>query len=461
MSHKIIIIKKSTFPYNQSLSNQSNKAFANKVQNLYFWQLSVFNFQLQFSRIHLNMKILHTSDWHLGQKFLNNDRYEEHKRALEWLLQTIDNQSIDILIIAGDIFDTTNPPNNAKKLYYDFLSNLQLTNCRHVVIIGGNHDSASLLNAPRDLLKTYLNVHVVGCVTEHIQDEIIELRDKNDTLEAVIAAIPFLRDSDIRKSVAGQSFDDREKQVRAGITKHYQTIAEEMLQYEELNIPIIATGHLSVLSAGATDEKESKIYVGSLENITPNDFPTLFDYIALGHIHKAQPINSKFKHIRYSGTLIPLHFTEKTTKSITVLDFEGRNFSKEIINVPMFREIILIEGTFEEVIFQLQALEITEDLTAWIEVKIQHETMIPDLMDKLKGYIEGKNALILNFRIHTSLKYDVQSIAIHDLKALTEVDVFRQKCTAAGYNETDTKDLTYTFNELLNWMEDQEDLSNI
>lgn len=402
------------------------------------------------------MKILHTSDWHLGQKFLNKTRLQENEQALDWLLQTISKEQIEVLIMSGDVFDVMNPPNYAQALYYNFLHKIQLTHCRHVVIIGGNHDSPSMLNAPSTVLKTFLNVHVVGCVTDYLEDEIIELRNADDTLEAVVAAVPFLRDADIRKSVAGESFEDREVRIRAGIKNHYHQIADKMEQYSELNIPLIATGHLSVLSKKEDDEKESSIYIGSIQNITPSDFPTIFDYIALGHIHKAQPINSDFKHIRYSGTLIPLNFTEKTKKSITILDFDGRDFVKEIVRVPTFRTVCRIEGTFDEVIAELEAFEVFEDLTAWIEVSINSEVMILNLKEKLDAVVEEKDIEILNFRVNASQERRFEHYQVYNLKTLKPLEVFEQKCSVEGFDENTTAELMGTFKELLNSMSDRD-----
>lgn len=402
-----------------------------------------------------NMKILHTSDWHLGQKFLNNTRFEENKQALDWLLQTIETEKVQILIIAGDIFDTMNPPNYARTLYYNFLRKLQNTACRHVVIIGGNHDSPSTLNAPSELLKA-LNIHVVGCMTERLEDEIIELLDEKGNLEAVVAAVPFLRDSDIRKSVAGQLFEDREKQIRAGIQQHYRAIADAMQHYEAFGVPILATGHLSVLSKKEDDEKVSRIYVGSLENISPEDFPTIFDYVALGHIHKTQPIG-KFPHIRYSGTLIPLNFTEKTKKSVTLLNFTGRIFEKTTIHVPNFRKLLRLEGTYDEIVKALETLETPEsELTTWVEVLVQTDKMIPNLMDNLKEIVENKNIEILNFRLDASAARKAKIIVIDDLKTLSELEVFQRKCETEGFDETDTKALTSTFLELMNWIDERD-----
>ena len=189
------------------------------------------------------MKILHTSDWHLGQKFLTNDRKAEHEMALDWLHETIILEKVDILIVAGDIFDIGNPPSYARTLYYRFLTKLQGSPCRHIIIIGGNHDSPAMLNAPKELLEI-LNVHVIGAATGDIEDEIITLLDEKGDLEAVIAAVPFLRDRDIRQSVTGETGLERMAKVQAGIINHFKEAGKAVAPYTKKNVPILATGHL-------------------------------------------------------------------------------------------------------------------------------------------------------------------------------------------------------------------------
>jgi exonuclease SbcD len=398
------------------------------------------------------MKILHTSDWHLGQKFLNHNRHQESEIVLDFLLKTIKKEAVKALIIAGDVFDTMNPPNEARTLYYNFLTKLIPTSCRHIIVIGGNHDSPTMLNAPKELLKT-MNVHVIGSATENIEKEIIELYDENGNLEAVIAAVPFLRDSDIRKSIAGELFDDREKRTRSGIKKHYHHLAAAMEHYESFGVPIIATGHL--FASKAKDNKESKIYVGSLDNIGIEDFPKLFDYVALGHIHKAQRVYYENK-IRYSGSIIPLGFKEiEDVKSVYILDFNGRIFEKTTVELPITRRLISIRGIHEAVILELQALEnATEDLTTWVEIVIRTDKMIPNLMDDLKDIIKNKNIEILNYRLENLTKRTEKSIEIEDLKTMSELEVFEKKCESLNIEMDNRTALIDTFKELINIMEE-------
>lgn len=400
------------------------------------------------------MKILHTSDWHLGQKFLNHNRFHENEQTLNWLLQLIDEQQVDVLIIAGDIFDTMNPPNYARTLYYNFLNKLEKTHCRHTIIVGGNHDSPTTLNAPRELLKTK-NIYVVGAATEKLEEEIITLKNKAGEIEAVVAAVPFLRDPDIRRSVAGELFEDRENRIRTGIKNHYHQLAENMLQYEDLGVPIIATGHL--FASKATDNKDSKIYIGNLENIGVEDFPDVFDYVALGHIHKAQRVYFT-NHIRYSGSLIPLGFKEiEDVKSVYLIDFKGRNFEKTTIDVPVSRRLIQVSGSYDEVTAELMALEIDKNaLTAWVEVVVLTEKMIPNLMEDLKAIVNNKNIQILNFRLKNIIQKSLQPIESQNLKTMNELEVFEKRLENVDATPTEKKELTATFKELINWIEERD-----
>jgi exonuclease SbcD len=150
------------------------------------------------------MKILHTSDWHIGRTLYGRKRYEEFEAFLTWLAETIQQNEIDALLVAGDVFDTSAPSNRAQELYYRFLCRVAASCCRHVVVVAGNHDSPSFLNAPKELLKA-LDVHVVGSSTESLEDEVLVLRNDQDTPELIVCAVPYLRDRDIRVAEAGES----------------------------------------------------------------------------------------------------------------------------------------------------------------------------------------------------------------------------------------------------------------
>lgn len=400
------------------------------------------------------MKILHTADWHLGQKFLYHDREAEHRLALNWLVQLIHDQQIDGLIVAGDVFDITNPPNYARRLYYNFLTALLKSDCcNHILIIGGNHDSPAMLDAPKELLAA-LNMHVVGAPTGDLQDEIIEWKDKNGNLEAVLAAVPFLRDGDLRYSVAGETGYERVARMRAGILQHYQQLGEALQPYRNLHIPIIGTGHLYVKGALAA-EKQDNIYIGDTANIEVGQFPEIFDYLALGHIHRAQAVQG-VERVRYAGSLIPLNFSEtKDDKSVYIVEFQaGCLQNMETIMVPAFRRLKTIEGTLEEVEAGLQRFDRKggRELQPWVEVLVQTDRVIPQLDVHLQEFTKKMNLELLKIRLqrdHFSLDAQVEEI---DLTSLEIMDVFQRKCESYGSPPEELPELLATFAELQTWM---------
>lgn len=276
------------------------------------------------------LTLLHTSDWHLGRRLYGKPRYDEFKQFLDWQLQTLREQKVDVLLIAGDIFDTTAPSNQAQNLYYDFLSQVCDTDCRHVIIVAGNHDSASFLEAPKQLLKSF-NIHIIGSMTDTPTDEVITLLDKAGQAELIVMAVPYLRDRDVRTVGHGERLDDKERKLAQGIKAHYAQIADiAIAQQAQLkakykrSIPIVATGHLFTVG-GQTMEGDGvrDLYVGSLGSIGAEIFHPQIDYVALGHLHIPQAVGGQ-PHIRYAGSPIAMGFGEsRQQKQVHLLRFDA------------------------------------------------------------------------------------------------------------------------------------------
>ena len=406
------------------------------------------------------MKILHTSDWHLGQKLLFNDREKEHQLALDWLLDTIQEQAIDVLLVSGDIFDIGNPPNYARQMYFNFLRSLLKASCRHVVITGGNHDSPAMLNAPAELLKA-LNIHIIGAATDEIGDELVVLKN-GDKVEAIIAAVPFLRDRDLRTTLAGEEEKDRQARLQAGLSKHYADLAALAAPYAEQNVPVLAMGHLYAKGAVAS-ERQDNIYVGNRENMEASQFPASFDYVALGHIHRPQTVGEQ-AHIRYSGSLIPLSFSEtKDDKSVYLVEFDGKKLqSIDALAVPVFRRLKTIQGPLEKVQASLDRFGAKTDrlLKPWVEVIVEAEDYIPQLDQLLRDYCQELPLELVKIRIlrpHHSLQLTESEPP--DLDDLQVDDVFRQKCRSQGeISDEKEESLVATFHELQEWMRDNDRL---
>jgi exonuclease SbcD len=404
------------------------------------------------------MKLIHTSDWHLGRKLYGHQRYQEFERFLHWLGDYIEQEAIDVLLIAGDIFDSNTPSNRAQTLYYQFLHRMAATTCQHIVIIAGNHDSPSLLNAPKEILK-FLNVHVVAHTTEQLEDEVLSLRNTNGDIQLIVCAVPYLRDRDIRQSVAGESFEDKESKLKQGIQQHYQQVAAiaEILQANcDTKPPIVAMGHLFT-AGGKTQEGDGvrDLYVGSLAHISPTVFPENIDYLALGHLHIPQRLAKSDTH-RYSGSPLPMSFGEATQQKILIsitFDTGNTNSTKptEIkeINLPCFQKLVAIKGTMDEIKTHLEQLK-QENRSHWLEISYTGKAIISDLNQQITELIADSPLNVLRIEDRRIINQALQ--AHSNQKSLDELqpnEVFQRCLEAHKIPDEHHSELHDSFNSIL------------
>ena len=366
------------------------------------------------------MKLLHTSDWHVGQKFMGKSREDEHKAFLSWLCEIIKQENIDVLIVAGDIFDTGNPPNYALELYYNFLKQLFSIPNLYVIITAGNHDSISTLKASKQLLE-FMNVHVItsGDIDEN---ELISIY-KEDKLQGVVCAVPFLRDSVVRRAVSGQTSNEKESSLNTGIKQHYLDVYEEAIKLTSKdNLPIIATGHLTTVGA-RTSESERDIYIGGTLDIGSDFLGKYFDYVALGHLHINQTVGCN--HVRYSGSPIALSFSESNQKKkINIVEFKDNKVEVEEMQIPQHRKLQVLKGNLESIKKELKNIE---DKTTWIEIHLNDEN--PMFANQaIREYAVELELIILAIKIDRSeKKLEAKELKVTSLDELIPSDVFQKR----------------------------------
>lgn len=401
------------------------------------------------------MKILHTSDWHLGRSLYGRKRYDEFAAFLNWLLHTIESENINVLLVAGDIFDTSTPSNKAQQLYYQFLWRVSQSCCRHVVVIAGNHDSPSFLNAPKPLLAA-LNVHVVGAITSDPADEVIVLY-KDQIPETIICAVPYLRDKDIRTVAAGETIDDKNKKLVHGIQQHYAQVSDIAQQKRlafladgHLHIPIIAMGHLFT-AGGKTlaDDGVRELYVGSLAYVGPEVFPSVLDYVALGHLHVPQKVGGK-EHIRYCGSPIPMGFGEANQrKQVNLLTFNNNEPIVNVLEVPCFQRLVRIEGNLEHIENQIQTLKL-EKSRAWLEIEYTGDDIVSNLSDWVITALEGSSMEVRRIKDQRVYYNAMQTkVSNENLEDLNVSEVFSRCLDAFDVSDQDRKELITAYNEVL------------
>ena len=379
------------------------------------------------------MRVLHTSDWHIGRTLYGRKRYEEFEAFLTWLAEIIQQNQINALLAAGDVFDTSAPSNRAQELYYRFLCRAAASSCRHIVVVAGNHDSPSFLNAPKELLKVF-DVHVVGSSTASLEDEVLVLRNEQDAPELIVCAVPYLRDRDIRAAEAGESVEDKERKLIDGIRTHYAAVAALAEQKQEelgADIPIVGMGHLFTAGGQTVDgDGVRELYVGSLAHVTAGIFPACFNYLALGHLHVPQKVNGS-ETIRYSGSPLPMGFGEaKQQKSVCQVDFRSTAASVQLIGVPIFQRLERVKGDWNGISNRILELSAAGS-QGWLEVIYEGEEVIGDLRERLEAAISGTQMEIL--RIKNSRIIDRVLGQIHEEETLGDLNVngVFERCLAA------------------------------
>lgn len=396
------------------------------------------------------MKILHTSDWHLGRMlYSKKERQNEHSAFLNWLLTTIKENAIDVLLIAGDVFDTASPSSSSQKMYYDFLVQVRNSECKNVVVVGGNHDSPSFLNAPRDILAA-LNVSVIGNATENIEDEIISIEDGAKNPVMIVCAVPFLRERDISRFAEKENYADRSKRINESIKKHYETIAklaEKRKKDSKKNLPIVAMGHLSVVGGKRNeDDGVRETYIGNVEAISSDIFPETFDYVALGHYHIPSVIKN---HIRYCGSPIPMGFGEAGQKKcVYIIDFKDEK-TIETIEIPNFQRLESIVGDKEFIAERLTELR-KENISVWVEIIYKGEAIFPDFSAWINEQTANTNIEVLKLQNRQYLNNVLTTDdTINSLEELNVFDVFDTLLAKSTLPEAQKNELKATYKEVV------------
>lgn len=409
------------------------------------------------------MKVLHTSDWHLGRSLHGRKRYKEFSEFLEWLIDTIEKNDIDVLLVAGDIFDSMTPSNRAQELYYRFLSRVASSCCHHIVVIAGNHDSPSLLNAPKDILCS-LNVYVVGAATESLEDEVIVLCKENGQPQMIVCAVPYLRDKDIRITEPGETIDDKNAKLVEGLKNHYLgvcAIAEqkrsELIEKGQGIVPIVAMGHLFTAGGKTIDgDGVRELYVGTLAHVGKELFPSLIDYLALGHLHVPQMVGGE-DHIRYSGSPIPMGFGEATQKKkVILIEFSGSKPVIDEVLVPCFQSLVRIAGSFDDIQTEIERLK-EESSNAWLEIEYTGADIIGNLRESLDEAVASSEMEIRLIKNKSVTDRVINSSENNEtLDDLDVMDVFERCLDMFEVPIESRRELTVSYNEIISSLQEDD-----
>jgi exonuclease SbcD len=398
------------------------------------------------------MKLLHTSDWHIGRALYGRKRYEEFEAFLDWLAALIESANIDVLLVAGDVFDNSTPSNRAQELYYRFLCRVAAAPHRHVVITAGNHDSPSFLNAPRELLK-FLNISVVGYASDRPAEEVIVIAGADHEARLIVCAIPYLRDRDIRTAEAGESVEDKERKIIEGIRAHYRRVyeaAEAKRATLNKSVPIVAMGHLFTAGGQTVDgDGVRELYIGSLAQVGRDVFPAGIDYLALGHLHIPQRVGGS-DSIRYSGAPVPIGFGESgQEKSVVLVKFSGDAPRVANISVPRFQEMKTLQGDWQTIARGIDELKSTGN-RAWLEIIYEGDEIAGDLRGRLDEAVAGTGLEILRVRNSRVLERAMSGMTTDEtLDDLDVTGVFNRCLEAHNIPEDQRPALLIAYQEIV------------
>ena len=406
------------------------------------------------------MKFIHTSDWHLGNSMHDIDRMNEFKMFLSFLLSQIEAENAKALILSGDVFDSPTPSVDTRSLFYKFLGNLLKTPCKNIIIIGGNHDSASLLDAPKELFSA-LNIQVVGSINNRkIPDLVKVLKDENNNTLGICIAIPFVRDLDLL------NFEELKTENTKDGNLLLKALYEKALAYaleikKEKEIPLIATGHLYAANLEGKKQEETGVreIIGTLGNVPANIFPNEIDYIALGHIHYKTSVDKNPK-IMYSGSPFVMGFDECTLPhGFLAIDLTKNELKTKFIKFESDYRYIQISGSLEEIKNKLKELaenpETAKNKT-FADILLTSGEIV-NLNQELEEFEKEKPFKVIRHRLSKSFLKDsaLDDDCIESLEQWTPADYFerliQEKHPDASEDEIkkEIELLTPLFNEAL------------
>lgn len=379
------------------------------------------------------MRVLHTSDWHLGASLEGISREADHGAFLEWLARTLEVEEVDVLVVAGDVFDQAHPSSEAQRLYYGFLKRISGRRVRKVVVVGGNHDSAARLDAPRDIL-TALDVHVVGGLAEDgFKRCLCPVPDATGGVGAVVLAVPFVHEYRLGLRTAVASAEELSQAFRERFRDFYRQLVD-LARSEHADAPLIATGHLTCTGFEKGDFPIDVHRVGTIGGLPADIFDSRLQYVALGHIHRSYRVGESRAY--YSGSPIPLTLREAATpRRVRLVDTAARPedaASVRTLDVPRARAIVELSGTPKEVEAKLSTLSATEPLPPIVYARVEVERFQAGIEEDLRKVVlaRGEHAPIL-VQVRQELpkaEFTPDLPVTSPLKDLTAEDVFRRLC---------------------------------
>ena len=397
------------------------------------------------------VKVIISADWHIGKRLHQVDLKEDLLLFFDWLIEYIESQDISYLLVSGDIFDHSNPSQEAQEVYYNFLKRIHISGCK-AIITAGNHDSPGFLEVGKQLV-TLADAHVVGYYPgiDEIESIFFELKDSEGISHAAVAAIPFIADRFARQVGEGEGAAELGEKLKLGIKKVYEETGNA-LRNKYPNLVRIGMGHLHAMGS-LVNEEEREIMIGG-EGGVPVEYLNQFDFLGLGHIHIG---NSVTETIRYASSPISLGFSEENySHKVIQLDIADGKFIQSDIPIPKYRLLKSLKGTFEQVSNELFGINENSGVLKMLldlqvtEPKLNFEVRksLQDLKDKFQThpFIEIINIRLIEETEKQTARLDstMQARRVTEMQAIDVFDAVMSDLLAGEEMPKDLRDLFIT-----------------
>jgi exonuclease SbcD len=408
----------------------------------------------------MSLNIIHTADWHIGQTFYEYDREEEHRAFLKWLVEKLREEDADALLIAGDVFDVSNPSSVAQRMYYEFIREANHVSPKtKIIVAAGNHDSAARLEAANPVTEA-LNVVTVGSISRNadrtidIAPLLVPIYNKEGVKEATCIAMPYLRQGDYPPA-------DGEDDYTQGIARMYAAATEKALSEAKDGEAVIAMGHLYATGAELSEnDRAERVLRGGLESLSADAFDHRLAYVALGHIHKAQRVGGR-DNVRYAGSPLPMSFAEKNyNHQVVKIKIEnGVVTEMEQIKVPIHTAVVSIPKEplpVDEVLNEIEAIaDRTEDddrtRYPYAEVRVLTDGPDPSMRSRIEEAMEGKAvrlACITTVPVRKSKENEERKMRYEDFRQIEPLEMVR-RIYDKRYDSELPEELAKLFNQVV------------
>ena len=385
------------------------------------------------------LRILHTSDWHIGAHFHGVSRSADHAAFFEWLVAAVDEHAVDALIVAGDVFDRAQPSNESLALYYDLLIALRDTGLRKIVVLGGNHDSPSQLDAPEQLLGR-LDVHVVGGLQrERLSRHIIPLQDRDGITAAAVVAMPYVHEWQLGVRGAGKAPGELRRDMASAFRELHTELCD-IAHERHAGAAIVGTGHLTVEGDGLQDGDAPREihFVGKIAGLPADIFDPRMRYVALGHIHRPMPAGGG--RAWYCGTPIPFGHGEMAVgRRALLVEVAGSDapLRPTPLPIPLHRALVQLEGSLAQVAEAIAALSWDEPAPPLVSARLHVDEHVPGANDQLQQVLDAKfssgdRPALAHVRQIARVADNADPTVHYDVTALSPMRVFELLCERAA-----------------------------